>query len=553
MQLPRIKTSGYEENLIGFSDFSEKWSKNESWTISFLLTKLKENEFVYNLIANENIIVFDDEEFVIKNADLVPNTGKISVKSVKATHVMYELQDHRQDEIKSGKLTHSIEEVLEFGLAGNEQGFDWETVGTFDKIISENLGDFNGLEAIEFICEHFEAVVIPHKRHLVFFSEESFGKLTQNKFREGYNTFGMEVSIDTTSLKTAIKGYAKKDDDGNYLLAPMTYVSPNAGKWNNGKLKWAKPVSDETITQADTMLVRLKKELNDEPAVSLKTNTIERESFEKGDTWVYINDAEEIKTDVTVVGYTKYPYNLAKNYEVIFSNTNKSMTQINMDIQSNAKKGASIYDNPISFVGENMPTAYRNAVIQTKKNKRNVENVSEKIDEEIKKGETDKEELEEKISTAQSDAEKYADEVAKEWDKTFGEEKETILSEVSGNINDLENKFNNLEINPENVTDELKEALKGQDAYHVEVISTQGNIFKNGIINTTLSAIVYKGNEDITNAINAAYFIWTRISADSVGDDAWNTEHAGGAKSIQITQEDLYVKATFSCAVSKEE
>ena len=89
--------------------------------------------------------------------------------------------------------------------------------------------------------------------------------------------------------------------------------------------------------------------------------------------------------------------------------------------------------------------------------------------------------------------------------------------------------------------------IEGKLTHSVEVISSNGNIFRNGQINTTLEAIVRYGSEDITSTINASQLIWTRKSIDSQADIVWNTAHSGGAKTIVITASDIQNRATFSC------
>ncbi|WP_341349963.1 phage tail protein [Clostridium sartagoforme] len=91
--------------------------------------------------------------------------------------------------------------------------------------------------------------------------------------------------------------------------------------------------------------------------------------------------------------------------------------------------------------------------------------------------------------------------------------------------------------------------LKTNINYDVEIISVNGNIFKNGEISTKLIAIVRKGKEDITDTIDANRFRWTRVSNDSAGDVAWNNAHFGGTKEVTITKDDVNVRATFNCEI----
>lgn len=97
----------------------------------------------------------------------------------------------------------------------------------------------------------------------------------------------------------------------------------------------------------------------------------------------------------------------------------------------------------------------------------------------------------------------------------------------------------------------LTDGTDGEDSYRVDVLSSQGNIFKNGQIETTLYAKVYRGSEDVTEQINASRFRWRRASSDVEGDNLWNTRNAGGVKEITITHEDVQVRASFSCEIRK--
>ena len=97
-----------------------------------------------------------------------------------------------------------------------------------------------------------------------------------------------------------------------------------------------------------------------------------------------------------------------------------------------------------------------------------------------------------------------------------------------------------------------EQGLKGEDAYRVEVLSRNGNTFKNGVVDTWLYAVVYKGDEDITDELEISRFKWERVSEDSAGDTLWNHRYFGGTKEIRITTEDVYRRATFTCSIKKQ-
>lgn len=89
--------------------------------------------------------------------------------------------------------------------------------------------------------------------------------------------------------------------------------------------------------------------------------------------------------------------------------------------------------------------------------------------------------------------------------------------------------------------------IEGQKMLRLVIISSNGNIFKNGNVKTLLSAKVYSWDEDITDTLDANQFVWTRVSEDTEADKVWNEQHFGGAKSVVITGADVKVRATFYC------
>lgn len=89
--------------------------------------------------------------------------------------------------------------------------------------------------------------------------------------------------------------------------------------------------------------------------------------------------------------------------------------------------------------------------------------------------------------------------------------------------------------------------IEDQKMYRLVISSSNGNIFKNGNISTTLYATVFSWDENVTDTLDANQFIWTRVSEDTEADAVWNADHFGGSKSIEITSDDVEVRATFFC------
>lgn len=85
--------------------------------------------------------------------------------------------------------------------------------------------------------------------------------------------------------------------------------------------------------------------------------------------------------------------------------------------------------------------------------------------------------------------------------------------------------------------------------YRVEMLSTQGNIIKDKNFTTTLRAVVYEDNVDVTAKKDKKYFKWARFSGstekDQIEDAKWNLKWAAGAKEIPITADDVNRNAMF--------
>ena len=98
----------------------------------------------------------------------------------------------------------------------------------------------------------------------------------------------------------------------------------------------------------------------------------------------------------------------------------------------------------------------------------------------------------------------------------------------------------------ESVSDRVED-IESKKMLRLIITSSNGNVFKNGQISTTLSASVFSWDDDITDTLDANQFVWTRVSNDPAADEIWNHDHFGGTKQIQITSEDVSTRATFFC------
>lgn len=324
-----------EEILINYDkdSFSVSWQQNETWELSVTVPETKRNQITFDLIDYENYVVFDGQQYSIKQMRPYASGSQI-YKDVVATHVYYTIQDGWQYDTISG--TKSINDLLTHIFKAGNRGFSWEVVdpnNVFLKKEQENFGNDNYLNLINEILEDYGAVVIPNNKHLVFYPISEYGNITEQQIRYKYNTDEVSFDIDTYALKTQIKGFGKKKEDDSYYFNPVTYTSPESQKWG---IRIQDPVKDERYTVSGNMLERLKTDLQDYPSISGSVTLKWKISPNKGDHVPFIYEPLNINTYIQVVGIKTYPAIPNKPPEITLSNTKKTMTSILAEM---AKKG----------------------------------------------------------------------------------------------------------------------------------------------------------------------------------------------------------------------
>ena len=84
--------------------------------------------------------------------------------------------------------------------------------------------------------------------------------------------------------------------------------------------------------------------------------------------------------------------------------------------------------------------------------------------------------------------------------------------------------------------------------------SSNGDIFKNRVIDTVLTAKLFRDDVEIDTQGVAFDYVWTKVNANGEVDEAWGRRPESRQKQISVTRIDVEDKATFSVAViTKEE
>ena len=98
-------------------------------------------------------------------------------------------------------------------------------------------------------------------------------------------------------------------------------------------------------------------------------------------------------------------------------------------------------------------------------------------------------------------------------------------------------------------TDWIKQVEKGDYPIELDIYTDNGNFIRNSQGTITLTAVVTRNGEDITDLYRPQDFSWTRQSGNPEYDTEWNNRHKGVGNIITITAEDVFRKAVFDCTL----
>ena len=95
----------------------------------------------------------------------------------------------------------------------------------------------------------------------------------------------------------------------------------------------------------------------------------------------------------------------------------------------------------------------------------------------------------------------------------------------------------------------IQAALRDEITYKADIVSTNGESFKNGVINTTLQAIIMRGKKIINDQFEENKIKWSKMNPDGTIVGGW-TQYG---EQIQITSEDVNIKQVFLLQVLVQE
>lgn len=155
-------------------------------------------------------------------------------------------------------------------------------------------------------------------------------------------------------------------------------------------------------------------------------------------------------------------------------------------------------------------------------------------------------------STVNARAEKSGKEIEVDWRWIIADKIISTQNSVTINADDIKDKVVVTVlaiVKDKTVASESITFVNLSEQPEVFIKTSNGNMFKNGNINTKLTATVWRGGKEIDKDGSMYTYIWTKTDDDGEPDMLWNQTHSYSQKTIEITQQDVFRRAQFSCEI----
>ena len=350
-RLPKVRVqdrkSQYDETLACIQE--DSWDQdielNQTDQIDF--TASNDGTLGYQLLDNENYLLFEGQLYRIKQADK-DDSGYDIKRTITATHIRFDAQYVYQYDKHKGDWTVGPADLMSFVFDQSElgnHGFTWSIIGDPPKVSVNDYGECSGQDCINDCCEKFNMVVTADNKHIYLTVMEQFVKKINASFKYIYNTPEFQTSIDTTELQNITKCYGKtkdkdkdeEDDDSE----PEYYFPPFIVRDEESIKIWGErpgpPIVDERFTDPEAMRQYALDTMKSEPDLQITLNFSGDEKLELGNMLYTVVQPENFETWVTVTGIKNNVFARPKNAEITLENKRENLVDYEVAIQKSIK------------------------------------------------------------------------------------------------------------------------------------------------------------------------------------------------------------------------
>lgn len=350
-RLPKVRVqdrkSQYDETLACIQE--DSWDQdiemNQTDQIDF--TASNDGTLGYQLLDNENYLLFEGQLYRIKQADK-DDSGYDIKRTITATHIRFDAQYVYQYDKHKGDWTVGPADLMSFVFDQNElgnHGFTWSIIGNPPKVSVNDYGECSGQDCINDCCEKFNMVVTADNKHIYLTVMEQFVKKINASFKYIYNTPEFQTSIDTTELQNIAKCYGKtkekeegkagSDDEIEYYFEPFIVRDEKSIKeWGE---RPGPPIVDERFTDPEAMRQYALATMKSEPDLQITLNFSGDEKLELGNMLYTVVQPENFETWVTVTGIKNNVFARPKNAEITLENKRENLVDYEVAIQKSIK------------------------------------------------------------------------------------------------------------------------------------------------------------------------------------------------------------------------
>ena len=254
--------SGQSEPITKYSGYERHEEVNGSLELSFTSFFHADNPG-HELIEEESIVEKDGYEFRVKQL----SANGLS-KQVIALSTFFDLNGVLKEDIFAG--TKTFDEFATWLFSST--GWTYENVDLVGNGLIPNFGDGNVIALNKILTAVFECEYQILPNNVVRFATQMGGD-NEAQYRYGNNIKALSKKVDTTKLRTRIKGIG-----ANGLT--VTYTSPNSSTFGE---RDAGTITDDRYTVADSLTEYIKRQLIDYPEVSIELDAIELQQKEVGE------------------------------------------------------------------------------------------------------------------------------------------------------------------------------------------------------------------------------------------------------------------------------
>lgn len=541
------------EPLTQFNNF--QINKEVSGAFQLSLTSFNLDNPAHSILQEESIITVDNYDFRIKQL----NKNKNST-SVVAISTYYDLTDKRQNAIYGG--TRTFNEFASFVFGGTDWTFTSDVTGS--KFIA-NFGESNVIALVNALCKEYSCEYEIQPNNHIHFAYKIGGDYGA-QYRYRHNIKSLSEKIDTTKLKTQIKGYG-----GNGIT--VTYTSPNASIFG---IREADPITEDNLTESYSLLEKIKSELIDYPEAYFEMDTIELTNKELGERVWLIHEVMGIEFQTRVLSQTiEYRAGQLVTTKVVLGNTSpKSITDIlvsqKVDIDENKKEYRSKFEQTndrITLSVEQIDTSI--AALEIKADNINL-SVNDRITNEVAAIDIRADQIESSVTDVNNNLSSVITQTASQIRSEMNSEVTTIegnitsinnsvssltqtssqmqstISSQTTTINSLGSRVSSAEssitqqanqisskVSQTDYTGRTITSLINQDPYAVSISADKINLNGAVIVNGSISGAT---NINVTTDINLGQTLrfsnYTTISSGGTGDihlDAWGNIYYGAS------------------------